>query len=81
MLSNNIFNQYFFVALWLWWVALLTFSLVCLVFRLPQLIVPSLSVAFLRSRLAGLGPKQSSKDLTRSQAVGCFSPVAGHQKS
>ena len=65
MLSNNIFNQYYFFLLWIWWVALLTYSLVSLVFRLLQLVVPSLSVALLRSRLAGLGLKHSSKDLVQ----------------
>merc|ERR1712001_472004 len=38
LLSNNIFNQYYFLILWYWWVTLLTVSALGLVYRLAQIL-------------------------------------------
>ena len=42
LLSNNLFNQYFFLVLWCWWVIILVLSSLGLVYRLAQLVVPQL---------------------------------------
>lgn len=52
MLSNNMFNQYYFLILWIWWMFLFSLSIVCLVFRLLQLMVPAFSAAVFRSHLS-----------------------------
>jgi len=43
LLSNNLFNQYYFLILWHWWVALLTVSTLGLVYRLAQIFSPGVS--------------------------------------
>ena len=52
MLSNNMFNQYYFFILWVWWMILFSLSILCLVFRLLQFMVPAFSAAVFRSHLA-----------------------------
>merc|ERR1719410_2384378 len=43
LLSNNLFNQYYFLIIWFWWVTLLTLSALGLVYRLAQVFVPGAS--------------------------------------
>merc|ERR1711879_566095 len=43
LLSNNLFNQYYFLILWYWWVSLLTVSAVGLVYRLAEIISQDVS--------------------------------------
>merc|ERR1719369_433820 len=43
ILSNNLFNQYYFLIIWFWWVGLLSFSLFGFLYRLAQMSVPSFS--------------------------------------
>jgi len=43
ILSNNLFNQYYFLIIWYWWVGLLSFSLFGFLYRLAQMSVPSFS--------------------------------------
>jgi len=43
LLSNNLFNQYYFLIIWFWWVSLLTLSALGLVYRLAQILVPGAS--------------------------------------
>jgi len=43
LLSNNLFNQYYFLIIWFWWVSLLTLSALGLVYRLAQVFVPGAS--------------------------------------
>merc|ERR1712061_762426 len=43
LLSNNLFNQYYFLILWYWWVALLTVSAVGFVYRLAGLLSQDVS--------------------------------------
>ena len=52
MLSNNFFNQYYFLILWVWWVFLFILSIGCLVFRLLQFLVPAFSAAVFRAHLS-----------------------------
>ena len=52
MLSNNMFNQYYFLILWIWWLFLFSLSIVCLIFRLLQFMVPAFSAAVFRSHLS-----------------------------
>ena len=43
LLSNNLFNQYYFLILWFCWVSLLTVSALALVYRLAQIFLPDVS--------------------------------------
>jgi len=55
ILSNNLFNQYFFLILWTWWVILLSLSCLGLVYRTAQVLVPSFSRVVLRNYLMSTG--------------------------
>jgi len=63
MLSNNMFNQYYFLILWVWWVFLFSLSIVCLVFRALQLMVPAFSAAVFRSHLTQYNLQYRASDL------------------
>merc|ERR1719411_1955920 len=41
VLSNNLFNQYYFLIIWFWWVALLAVSGLGLVYRLAGMCLPA----------------------------------------
>merc|ERR1711997_1438152 len=41
ILSNNLFNQFYFVVLWFWWVLLLVLSSIGLVYRFGRIFVPA----------------------------------------
>lgn len=41
ILSNNLFNQYYFAVLWFWWVFLLIISCFAVVYRISRLFVPA----------------------------------------
>lgn len=43
ILSNNIFNQHYFFAIYLWWSFLLNISGICLVFRVARIVIPDFS--------------------------------------
>jgi len=43
LLSNNLFNQYYFLIIWFWWVFLLALSTLGLVYRLAQICLPAVS--------------------------------------
>ena len=43
LLSNNVFNQYYFLIVWYWWVTLLAFSALGFVYRLAGIFLPDLS--------------------------------------
>ena len=43
LLSNNLFNQYYFLIVWYWWVALLSVSALGLVYRLAGILSPDVS--------------------------------------
>jgi len=55
ILSNNLFNQYFFLILWFWWIILLAISVLGLVYRAAQMSMPALSKAVFQSYLTPLG--------------------------
>jgi hypothetical protein len=52
LLPNNVFYQYYFLILWIWWLFLFSLSIVCLIFRLLQFMVPAFSAAVFRSHLS-----------------------------
>jgi len=58
ILSNNLFNQYYFLILWFWWVFLLGLSCLGLVYRMAQLTVGGLGRAVLRSYLTASGSEE-----------------------
>merc|ERR1711953_736475 len=43
LLSNNLFNQYYFLIIWFWWVSLLSVSGLGLVYRLVEILLPPVS--------------------------------------
>jgi len=63
ILSNNLFNQYFFLILWFWWVFLLTISIVGLLYRAAQMSIPSFSQVVLLLHLTPLGLEYKSSKL------------------
>eukprot|EP00090_Calanus_glacialis_P011542 TRINITY_DN19927_c0_g1_i1.p1 TRINITY_DN19927_c0_g1~~TRINITY_DN19927_c0_g1_i1.p1 ORF type:complete len:384 (-),score=92.99 TRINITY_DN19927_c0_g1_i1:37-1131(-) len=55
ILSNNLFNQYFFLILWFWWVFLLFISILGLIYRAAQMSIPAVSKAVFQSYLTPYG--------------------------
>jgi len=49
ILSNNLFNQYFFLVLWFWWILLLVISVLGLTYRLAQIFINSFSKRVLQA--------------------------------
>ena len=43
ILSNNLFNQKYFLVLWLWWFALIGVSVLGLIYRFARIMIPDLS--------------------------------------
>ena len=63
ILSNNLFNQYYFLILWIWWVFLLLVSLLGLLNRLLQLCVPGITAAIFRYSLVPHNLEDRANDL------------------
>jgi len=55
ILSNNLFNQYYFLILWIWWMFLITISVIGLLYRAIQFVVPSATAAMFRYSLIPYG--------------------------
>eukprot|EP00092_Neocalanus_flemingeri_P029907 GFUD01032472.1.p1 GENE.GFUD01032472.1~~GFUD01032472.1.p1 ORF type:complete len:376 (+),score=66.60 GFUD01032472.1:58-1185(+) len=51
ILNNNIFNQKYFLILWLWWCALIAISVLGLVYRFARIMIPGLSRAILMRKV------------------------------
>jgi len=51
ILNNNIFNQKYFLALWMWWMFLIGVSVVGLVYRFARMMIPDLSRTVLLRKL------------------------------
>jgi len=64
ILTNNLFNQKYFLVLWIWWVALCIMSVIGLIYRLARITVPGLS----RSILARHVKSQTLENLELSSA-------------
>ena len=64
ILSNNLFNQYFFLILWFCWVSLLTISALGLVYRAAQMSIVSFSKIVLKGYLNTFGFDDAVDDLT-----------------
>jgi len=47
ILSNNLFNQKYFLIVWLWWVFLLLISVLGMFYRVSKIVIPGLSRLFL----------------------------------
>ena len=43
ILNNNIFNQKYFLVLWMWWMFLIGISVIGLVYRFARMMIPDLS--------------------------------------
>merc|ERR1712020_709642 len=43
ILNNNIFNQKYFLVLWMWWMVLIGLSVIGLIYRFARLMIPDLS--------------------------------------
>jgi len=48
ILSNNLFNQKYFLIIWLWWVILAGFSCLGMVYRVARMMMPELSRTLLK---------------------------------
>merc|ERR1711879_164123 len=55
LLSNNLFNQYYFLVLWVWWVILLGLSGAGFVYRVAQIFSKDVSKIVLIYKLSPLG--------------------------
>jgi len=64
ILANNIFNQHYFFLVWIWWVALLIISGICLVFRVARIVLPAFSMKIFRFRYGNLGVVSSIRGLS-----------------
>ena len=51
ILSNNLFNQKYFLVLWLWWFALIGISVIGLIFRFARIMIPDLSRSILMRKV------------------------------
>jgi len=51
ILSNNLFNQKYFLVLWLWWLGLAVISIIGLIYRFARMMVPDLSRSILVRRV------------------------------
>merc|ERR1712038_1539722 len=47
ILNNNIFNQKYFLVLWMWWMVLIGFSVIGLIYRFARMMIPDLSRSIL----------------------------------
>jgi len=50
ILSNNLFNQKYFLVLWLWWFFLIAVSIVGLIYRFARIMIPDLSRSILMKK-------------------------------
>jgi len=64
ILSNNLFNQYFFLILWFWWVFLLSISILGLFYRAAQMSIPSFSKAVFQTYLTPCGLDYTASKLS-----------------
>jgi len=64
ILSNNLFNQYFFLILWFWWVFLLSISIFGVIYRAAQMSTPSVSKAVLQTYLTPYGLESAVNKLS-----------------
>jgi len=53
ILSNNLFNQKYFLLVWLWWVCLIVASVMGMVYRVARIMMPELSRSLLRFKVRG----------------------------
>jgi len=51
ILSNNLFNQKYFLVLWLWWFALIGISVLGLIYRFARIMIPDLSRSILMRKV------------------------------
>jgi len=51
ILSNNLFNQKYFLVLWLWWFFLIGVSIVGLIYRFARVMIPDLSRSILMRKV------------------------------
>jgi len=52
ILSNNLFNQKYFLVLWLWWSALICLSTMGLLYRVARIAVPDISRSMLLNKVS-----------------------------
>jgi len=51
ILSNNLFNQKYFLVLWIWWLSIGILSIIGLLYRFARIVVPELSKSILMRRV------------------------------
>jgi len=68
ILSNNLFNQYFFLILWCWWVFLIFISILGLLYRAAQMSIPTVSQSILQFHLTPFGLDYKASKLSLKPA-------------
>jgi len=70
ILSNNLFNQKYFLIVWLWWVFLLAISVLGMVYRVSRIVIPGLSKVLLLRKVERNSRRQlMNSKLTKAE---CF---------
>lgn len=72
ILSNNLFNQFYMLVVWYWWVFLIIISSMGLVYRLAVCLIPAFSKSMLTYPLCWMGVDEASiakiRDLTPAES-------------
>merc|ERR1712141_363283 len=72
LLSNNLFNQYYFLIIWYWWVSLLTVSALGLVYRLAGILSPDVSKWVFVCKMEPLGHDRTAARLVELSSADFF---------
>merc|ERR1711974_346931 len=72
LLSNNVFNQYYFLILWYWWVTLLTVSALGLVYRLAEILSQDVSKWVFVCKMEPLGHDRTAARLVELSSADYF---------
>ena len=68
ILGNNLFNQKYFLILWVWWVFLLVVAILGLIYRVARILVPDFS-RFVSMLLLSMSLLKMTSDLIQTQVA------------
>jgi len=63
LLSNNLFNQYYFLVLWFWWIFLFAISAAGFVYRLAQFVSKDVSKMVFINKMVPFGQAKNAENL------------------
>merc|ERR1711997_766937 len=72
LLSNNVFNQYYFLIVWYWWVTLLSVSALGFVYRLAGIFSPGVSKWVFVSKMEPHGQDRAAARLEKLSSADYF---------